>query len=191
MARPLSEEKKQALLEAAAEVVAAQGLAAPTAQIAKRAGVAEGTLFRYFETKEVLLSELLVHLSRDLGQALENGYDPGATLKARTWILWSNYIGWGITNPFGHRALIQLMVSGLADSEACSRALSRCGEVRGVVSDACDFAGLDGAQSTAFAETVLSAIAQATITAAAREPEQAEAYKHVGFGIMWRGLAGA
>ena len=46
MARPRSEDKHQALLEAATEIVASHGLAAPTAQIARRAGVAEGTLFR-------------------------------------------------------------------------------------------------------------------------------------------------
>ena len=40
MARPRSEDKQIALLEAATEVVAEQGLAAPTSLIAKRAGVA-------------------------------------------------------------------------------------------------------------------------------------------------------
>jgi AcrR family transcriptional regulator len=51
MARPRSEDKRNAILEAATEVVAEQGVSAPTARIAKRAGVAEGTLFTYFENK--------------------------------------------------------------------------------------------------------------------------------------------
>ena len=191
MARPLSADKKLALLEAATEVVALQGLMAPTAQIAKRAGVAEGTLFRYFASKEVLLNDLMVHLASDLSQALEEDYDPAASLKARTLVLWNNFISWGINNPNRHRAMIQLAASGLATQETCGSALSRCGDVRGVVSDACDFAGLDGERSTAFAETVLSAIAQVTITAAAGEPELADTYKQIGFGIMWRGLMGA
>ena len=45
MARPLSEEKREAILEAAAELVAQMGTGASTANIAKAAGVAEGTLF--------------------------------------------------------------------------------------------------------------------------------------------------
>ncbi|ELF6582189.1 helix-turn-helix transcriptional regulator [Salmonella enterica] len=52
MARPKSEDKKQALLEAATQAIAQSGIAASTAAIARNAGVAEGTLFRYFATKE-------------------------------------------------------------------------------------------------------------------------------------------
>lgn len=52
MARPLSEEKRNAILMAAAENVATDGLAARTAKIATAAGVAEGTVFTYFATKE-------------------------------------------------------------------------------------------------------------------------------------------
>lgn len=52
MARPKSEDKKQALLEAATVAFAQSGIAASTALIARNAGVAEGTLFRYFATKD-------------------------------------------------------------------------------------------------------------------------------------------
>ena len=45
MARPLSEAKRDAILAAAAQLVAAQGVGASTAQIAKAAKVAEGTVF--------------------------------------------------------------------------------------------------------------------------------------------------
>ncbi|WP_241190326.1 TetR/AcrR family transcriptional regulator, partial [Enterobacter kobei] len=51
MARPKSEDKKQALLDAATAAFAQSGIAASTALIARKAGVAEGTLFRYFATK--------------------------------------------------------------------------------------------------------------------------------------------
>ena len=54
MARPRSEDKRTAILEAATEVVAVLGVGAPTAKIAKGAGVAEGTLFTYFATKDDL-----------------------------------------------------------------------------------------------------------------------------------------
>ncbi|EMW1419278.1 TetR/AcrR family transcriptional regulator, partial [Salmonella enterica subsp. enterica] len=42
MARPKSEDKKQALLEAATQAIAQSGIAASTAVIARNAGVAEG-----------------------------------------------------------------------------------------------------------------------------------------------------
>ena len=45
MARQRDEEKRVAILLAAARVIAEEGLAAPTAKIAKAASVADGTLF--------------------------------------------------------------------------------------------------------------------------------------------------
>lgn len=65
MARPKSEDKKQALLEAATAAFAQSGIAASTALIARNAGVAEGTLFRYFATKDDLLNALYLHLKQD------------------------------------------------------------------------------------------------------------------------------
>ncbi len=70
MARPKSEDKKQALLEAATSAIAQSGIAASTAMIARSAGVAEGTLFRYFATKDDLLNALYLHLKSDLCQAM-------------------------------------------------------------------------------------------------------------------------
>ena len=79
MARPRSEDKQIALLEAATEVVAEQGLAAPTSLIAKRAGVAEGTLFRYFPTKDELLNALYLDIKRSLGESMRERINRAAT----------------------------------------------------------------------------------------------------------------
>ena len=103
MARPRSEEKQIALLEAATEVVATQGLGAPTSQIAKRAGVAEGTLFRYFPTKDDLLNKLYIHLIQNLNEALVQSLGESAPLMDRTRALWNNFIDWGIANPTAKR----------------------------------------------------------------------------------------
>ncbi|HYS81455.1 MAG TPA: helix-turn-helix domain-containing protein, partial [Anaeromyxobacteraceae bacterium] len=62
MARPKSEDKRNALLAAATQVIAELGVSAPTARIAQVAGVAEGTLFTYFRTKDELLNELYLAL---------------------------------------------------------------------------------------------------------------------------------
>ncbi|MGB8810289.1 MAG: helix-turn-helix domain-containing protein, partial [Acinetobacter calcoaceticus] len=56
MARPRSEDKRNAILSAAIETLAELGERASTSKIAKVAGVAEGTLFTYFSSKEELLN---------------------------------------------------------------------------------------------------------------------------------------
>ena len=59
MARPKSEDKRNAILDAATRVFAERGLAAaPTSEISRRAGVADGTLFTYFKTKDDLINAL-------------------------------------------------------------------------------------------------------------------------------------
>ncbi len=76
MARPKSEDKKQALLEAATAAFAQSGIAASTSAIARSAGVAEGTLFRYFATKDELLNELYLAIKLRLVRTMIAGLDP-------------------------------------------------------------------------------------------------------------------
>jgi AcrR family transcriptional regulator len=54
MSRPKSDDKREAILAAATSVFAEGGLSAPTSAISKVAGIAEGTLFTYFLTKDDL-----------------------------------------------------------------------------------------------------------------------------------------
>jgi AcrR family transcriptional regulator len=61
--RPLradAERNRRLLLDAAAEVFSEQGLDASTAEIARRAGVGQGTVFRRFPTKEHLIAAIVV-----------------------------------------------------------------------------------------------------------------------------------
>lgn len=100
MARPKSEDKKQALLEAATQAIAQSGIAASTAVIARNAGVAEGTLFRYFATKDELINTLYLHLKQDLCQSMIMELDRSITdAKTMTRIIWNSYISWGLNHP--------------------------------------------------------------------------------------------
>lgn len=108
MARPKSEDKKQALLEAATQAIAQSGIAASTAVIARNAGVAEGTLFRYFATKDELINTLYLHLKQDLCQSMIMELDRSITdAKMMTRFIWNSYISWGLNHPARHRAIRQ------------------------------------------------------------------------------------
>ncbi len=118
MARPKSEDKKQALLEAATVAFAQSGIAASTSLIARNAGVAEGTLFRYFPTKDDLLNALYLHLKQDLCQAMLANLDRTITLpKEHTRNIWNSYVDWGIRNPVSHAAIRQIGVSEKLSAE--------------------------------------------------------------------------
>jgi AcrR family transcriptional regulator len=72
---------RQRVLEVAREVFAAEGLAVPIDEIAKRAGLGVGTLYRHFPTKEALLEAILVSRMEEVtedARASAEGPDHGA-----------------------------------------------------------------------------------------------------------------
>lgn len=74
---------RERLLAAAEEAFAERGTAVPTEEVARRAGVGVGTLFRHFPTKEALLEAVFVaRLQRlaDRATQLSEAADPGAAL---------------------------------------------------------------------------------------------------------------
>ena len=184
MARPKSEEKRQTLLDAAAETVAEQGLAAsPTSLIAKKAGVAEGTLFRYFPTKDDLLNELYIHLKQNMCETLAKHYVPTDPFRSRVQALWDSYIDWGLANPVANRAVNQLAVSSVIKPETEARTNEMFPEmdIATGFSDNDMFAG-----QMEFAEAVLISLADTTMAFAAREPHKAKEYKASGFAALWK-----
>ncbi len=187
MVRPRSEEKQTALLDAAANVVAAQGLGARTAAIAQCAGVAEGTLFRYFATKDAILNESYLYLKRTLAETMRKQFAMNASLKDQVRSLWDGYMDWGIAHPSYVNALKQLAVSEIITEDTRAKAGQFFPEVH-AVSRACiaqsSLAGYPGA----FADAVFMALADSTIQFAIQYPKQAEAYKAAGFKVFWKGL---
>ena len=76
---------RQRILEAAREVFAHRGLDAEVREIAERAGVGIGTLYRHFESREGLLAALVHQAGEDLlrrVQAVVKTEEPRATLRA-------------------------------------------------------------------------------------------------------------
>ncbi|WP_344865576.1 helix-turn-helix domain-containing protein [Amycolatopsis ultiminotia] len=74
---------RELLLAAAEEEFAERGLSASIADIARRAGIAKGTVFRHFASKEELIASIVCgHLATlaDVARRLTDAGDPGAAL---------------------------------------------------------------------------------------------------------------
>src|ERR1700693_444844 len=108
MARPKSEDKRNAIMSAATRVIVTQGLSAPTAVIAREAGVANGSLFTYFETKADLFNQLYLELKTGMATAALEGLPAGAEPREQLFHIWSNWMGWAVGNPEKRRALAPL-----------------------------------------------------------------------------------
>ncbi|MDC6176154.1 TetR/AcrR family transcriptional regulator [Ralstonia solanacearum] len=186
MARPKSEEKVLAILESATHVIAANGLAAPTPLIARGASVAEGTIFRYFPTKDDLLSAVFLHLSRHLRTSMSTSLPARASLERQFESAWNEYIDWGINHPVESVVLNQLSASDRIFSEARAQADAMFPELHALCET---YAGEKfGAEGTAFFNSVFFALANTTTQFASRHSGESEAYKALGFRMLWKGL---
>ncbi|MEK6397762.1 MAG: helix-turn-helix domain-containing protein [Terriglobus sp.] len=99
MARAKSAEKREAILRSAVREIAAVGLGASTAKIAAGAGLAEGTLFTYFATKDDLFNELYVALKMDAYQRIHDGFPLDGSLRERAEHIWTAYLQWAMEKP--------------------------------------------------------------------------------------------
>lgn len=188
MARPLSEDKRNSILQAAADVVAELGVSAPTAKIAKQAGVAEGTLFTYFETKDALLNQLYLALKAELEAAMLAGYPSGAGLPERWRHIWDSYLDWGAAQPAKRKAMRQLGVSDRI-SEA-SRQIGARGfrDIQAMIEES-RAAGVLRDHPPAFGAAIMESLAETMLEFIAREPRQQEHYKRAGFEAFWNAVA--
>lgn len=101
-------EKRQEILHAALELIAEHGFHdAPIAAIAERASVGAGTIYRYFENKDVLINELFQALHDRICTGLLEGYVADQPLRERFVHLSTALLRYFIDNPLEFRYLEQ------------------------------------------------------------------------------------
>ena len=188
MARPRSKDKRDAIIAAAIRVFAAEGLSAPTATIAKEAGVSNGALFIYFETKADLLNQLYRELKAEMGAAALDGLPPEHDVREQLLHIWSHWLRWAASHPGKRRALAQLDVSQDVTPDSrriASRALSE-------VQETLQRSFRDGPLCSAppgFAVALMSALAETTVDFMVRDPANADAHASIAFDALQRIIA--
>ncbi|KHD35199.1 AcrR family transcriptional regulator [Clostridium acetobutylicum] len=71
MARKSPEDREKEIIEAAIKVFSEKGYnASTTSEISKKAGIAEGTIFRYFKNKKALLARIIMFSSKLIGKSI-------------------------------------------------------------------------------------------------------------------------
>jgi AcrR family transcriptional regulator len=188
MARPRSEDKRNAILEAATRVIAIEGVSAPTAKIAKLARVAEGTLFTYFNNKDELLNELYLLLKTQLRETMAaEALKPTKSLKATALHAWTHYVNWSVANPEKRKVLAQLGVSDRITAKSKAAGMVGFIELNAFLSQAVG-SKLLRQQSSAFVGSLLGAIADTTMDFMVRDPVRAPNYSQAGFEAFWNSL---
>ena len=91
--KPKDDEKLRAIASATFKLVEEAGLSGLTmAAIAREAGLATGTLYVYFKSKDDLLVALYEQAKTDIAARLMHGDDPRAPFRARFQHMWLNWL---------------------------------------------------------------------------------------------------
>ncbi len=188
MSRPKSEDKRKAILEAAVRVFAEQGITnAPTAAISKAAGVAEGSLFNYFKTKNDLMNELYFELRQEFSRSLAD-FPHSGDAHTRLRYIWNRYLDLGKAHPKRLKVIAQLRASGKLFRENekpafvffevmnATHEVVRNGELRDAPPE--------------YLVLAMRSLAEITIEFINANPESEPACRELGFRLLWKGLAG-
>lgn len=101
-------DKREEIVRAALELIAEHGFhGAPMAMIADRAHVGAGTIYRYFENKDELITELYRDLEERIYPVLLEGYTSGTLFRERFLHLGTALLSYFIENPLDFRFLEQ------------------------------------------------------------------------------------
>jgi AcrR family transcriptional regulator len=189
VARPKSEDKRNAILDAATRVFAERGLtAAPTSEISKQAGVAEGTLFTYFNTKDDLINALYREIKIELADAMMSGFPRKKSVRTRLRHVWDSYVNWGMTHPEQRKVLAQLQVSGMLSEASREAGGVPFVEMQNMIRDAIELRILREDVPMELILKMLAASAEATMDLIVSKPTMANKYRVGGFEIYWAGI---
>jgi AcrR family transcriptional regulator len=117
MPRKLNPNRRQKFLDAALQLFVSQGMAnTTTAQIARQAGSAAGTLFLYFPTRQDLINELILEISRLQSEHIHALLIPGQPAREAFFTIWSGTLRWFLRHPQMYQYVLQVRDSGLIDA---------------------------------------------------------------------------
>jgi AcrR family transcriptional regulator len=188
MTRPRSGDKRNAILAAATNIIAEQGLSAPTAKIARAAGVADGSLFTYFPDKDELLNQLYLELKADMRKRMTSSSPRARSLKQRAHQVWNGYIDWGISFPAKRRAMAQLTVSDRVTEKSRLAGTEGFDDATSVMQQITAQGGLRD-RPAAFASSIMVSLAETTMDFISRYPKEAARYRDAGFQAFWNAVS--
>jgi AcrR family transcriptional regulator len=189
VARPKSEDKRNAILDAATRLFAERGLtAAPTSEISKHAGVAEGTLFTYFKTKDDLINALYREIKLELADAMMSDFPRKKNVRTRLRHVWDRYVDWGVANPKQRKVLAQLQVSEALTKESRDAGGAPFVEFQAMIRDAIAGRVFRNDLPVELISKSLAALVEATIDLTVSNPSKANKYRDTGFEMFWSGI---
>jgi len=110
--------KKSLVTETTLKLIAKQGMqATPMSQIARESGVAIGTIYHHFPSKEEILKEIYLDIKQDFGELIASSLIKGNPPEENFNRLWKAFCRYYLENPLKFKFLQQVVNSPYIDSD--------------------------------------------------------------------------
>jgi AcrR family transcriptional regulator len=191
MVRMLSSEKRERLLSAALKLFASKGVqSTSTAEIAREAGIAAGTLFLYFPTKQDLINELVLSISKQQAGVINSLLDLSLSARDTFFTIWNGSIHWLLENMDAYQYSQQIRDSGLISAEIAMES----GKFFGFYYNAIQ-KGLDEGRIKPYPVDLIGSflyqdiVAVMSVTRLQSDPARLEESIQQGFELFWDGIS--
>ncbi|MBC5992497.1 TetR/AcrR family transcriptional regulator [Pontibacter cellulosilyticus] len=104
--------KREKILHTTLELIANQSIqATPMSQIAKESGVATGTIYHHFASKEEIVQQIYLSTKQDFQRIIQSNLHPSQNVKSQFISLWKSIYEYYINNPLAFRFVQQVNYS--------------------------------------------------------------------------------
>jgi AcrR family transcriptional regulator len=111
-------DKRLAILDAAVRLIARSGLHnTPMSALAREAGVAAGTLYLYFPSKEAMINALYLDVLEERGRAIATDARAATSTREEFWDFWHRLARWHLDFPDHANLLNQCQASSILSAE--------------------------------------------------------------------------
>ncbi|HZU86121.1 MAG TPA: TetR/AcrR family transcriptional regulator [Anaerolineaceae bacterium] len=122
MVRTPSPKKRETFLNSALRLFVARGAQnTSTAEIAKAAGTAAGTLFLYFPTKQDLIDELVLKIGKEQSEYIKSLLSPALPVRETFFTIWEGSLRWFLDNPDAYQFNQQIRDTNLVSEAVVQR----------------------------------------------------------------------
>jgi AcrR family transcriptional regulator len=183
-------DKREAILKTALSLFVERGFfGTPTSLISREAGVATGTLFFYFRTKEELIDTLYLQVKAKAAEAMCRGLDEEKDTKARLNRLGHNAVAWGMKNKEEMKFMEQFAHSPFVSTSAQEEGMSRFVFLQDLVTEGIREGVIRDYDPQLLVYMMASSLSGVTgRAAAAGSPLEREAIIDQGLAFVWNGL---
>ena len=114
MVRNLSPEKRDRFLSSALHLFVANSVQhTTTAEIAREAGTAAGTLFLYFPTKQDLMNALVLQIGQEQSDYVKSLFTSSLSARESFWAIWNGSVGWFLEHMDAYLYIRQIWDAGV------------------------------------------------------------------------------